>query len=514
MRHIRLTSGLIFFWAFFALSFAQSLPREVRTKILESVVQIIPWDDTNRQLVPWSGSGTIISPEGYILTNFHVVGDVDTRQYFEWQAIYITRPEAPDQEPQFSYWARYINGDASTDLAIIKIEQFTDESPIPDSLSFQAMPVGDSNTLLPGDLITVVGYPGISGSTITFTAGLMSGWVGEDFESGGKQWIKTDAKIARGNSGGAAFNERGELIGVPTAGISLLEDELYEEQLYVRPISLAWALIGPNVPTVVRADPSPVNRTAVSNAGTAQPSGSYGAITLGSSISGAIANKTGEETFVFHSYTVEVPAGLEQLTISVDGGGRDVDMAVKAGSEILDYNDVDYLDDSTATSASYTYNNPSAGTIYIDVVNLLEQPINYTVSVTATGTNVPSTIVANTTASSTIGTIQIGGSASGSLAGISEAVSYHTYILDVPSGTPRITISMNADMDLDLAVKFGSEISSYNDQDNGGDWTYRDNSLSNSAQFVIDNPQAGRWYIDVFNTLEPAVIGSYKLDIK
>src|SRR5690606_36005740 len=69
-----------------------------------------------------------------------------------------------------------------------------------------------------------------------------------------KQWIKTDAKISHGNSGGGAFDPSGHLIGVPTAGRTVQYDELdIEDQAYVRPISLAWALIGPNVLDVARA---------------------------------------------------------------------------------------------------------------------------------------------------------------------------------------------------------------------------------------------------------------------
>jgi serine protease Do len=229
---------------------AQALPREIRQKILKAVVQVFPLKD-NGEPVGWSGSGTIISESGYILTNFHVVGDTETRQIYKNHAILFT--EFPDQPPVYKYIAQIVATDPTYDLAVIKINLDNKGNKIPSSTRFTAMPVGNSNDLIPGDAITMVGYPGISGSTITFTQGLMSGWLGEDFESGGKNWIKTDGKISHGNSGGAAFNERGELIGVPTAGRTQVNGVEREEQAYVRPIGLAWSTLGPNVPDIVRA---------------------------------------------------------------------------------------------------------------------------------------------------------------------------------------------------------------------------------------------------------------------
>lgn len=201
-----------------ALASAQGLPRDVRLNIVRAVVQVIPYDVDTGDLVGWSGSGTIISPSGYVLTNYHVVGDLRVRRNYEWHVIGVTDPSFTDQPPEFTFWARYVAGDPTHDLAVLKIVEWIDETPVEPSFRFPYVLVGDSNQLIPGDSITIVGYPGISGSTITFTAGLMSGWLGEDFESGGKQWIKTDGKIAHGNSGGGAFDENGYLIGVPTAG--------------------------------------------------------------------------------------------------------------------------------------------------------------------------------------------------------------------------------------------------------------------------------------------------------
>jgi serine protease Do len=264
----------LFAWLIPTQANAQALPREIRQKILKAVVQVIPLKD-NGDPVGWSGSGTIISESGYILTNFHVVGDTDTRQIYKNHAILFT--EFPDQPPVFKNIAQIVATDPTYDLAVIKINLDNKGNKIPSSTRFAAMPVGSSNDLIPGDPITMVGYPGISGSTITFTQGLMSGWLGEDFESGGKNWIKTDGKISHGNSGGAAFNERGELIGVPTAGRTRVNGTEREEQAYVRPIGLAWSTIGPNVPDVLKAqgtDPNAGGNTGGNTGGGGNSAGS------------------------------------------------------------------------------------------------------------------------------------------------------------------------------------------------------------------------------------------------
>jgi len=228
------------------------LPREVRERILQTVVDVRPYDSANDRFVGSGGSGTIISPDGYVLTNFHVVGDLDTGFAHEWHGVYLTDPRAPDQAPAFTYWARFVAGDPRHDLAIVQIVEDADERALPAGFTFPSMPVGDSNTLIPGDPITVVGYPGISGATITFTSGIISGFLGEDLTAGGKQWIKTDAKLARGNSGGAAFDENGVLIGIPTLRMQTDDEGYIEQQDYLRPVALAWPLITAHVANVNR----------------------------------------------------------------------------------------------------------------------------------------------------------------------------------------------------------------------------------------------------------------------
>src|SRR5690625_3449352 len=90
---------------------AQGLPRETRMEIVASTVQIVPLDETTGYLADFSGSGTIISPSGYILTNFHVIGDLDSRIHNHWAAIFWTDPDFTDQPPEPMFWAEYVTSD-------------------------------------------------------------------------------------------------------------------------------------------------------------------------------------------------------------------------------------------------------------------------------------------------------------------------------------------------------------------------------------------------------------------
>lgn len=490
-----------------------ALARDTRVRLITAVVEIVPLDATGEE-IGTVGSGTIVSPDGHILTNFHVIGDSDTRQVYADFAILMTRPEFFDQPPQYLYRARYVASDPTHDLAILRIDRNADASTLDPSRAFASVPVGSSNETMPGDPITIIGYPGISGRTITFTAGVLSGWVGEDFETGGKQWIKTDAKITHGNSGGAAVNERGELTGVPTAGRTLRypNEPNAEEQAYVRPIGLAWALLGPHVASVTRAESTP-STTLVSVPTQTQPAqpvaeaaaegtGDYGEVELGGTRTAVIAT---DSVIVIHGYTVNVPAGLQSLIIRVDGSGSDVDLAVKAGSPITSYapkdegGDYDFLDTSEETSAVYTYDSPAPGTVYVDVLNLTLNALRYALAVEATW---PSGVM---------GALALGETAVGTLSD-PQTPRYHTYYVDVPLNAPELVISMEADVDLDLAVKFGSEIASWAERSQGGDWDYIDEDASHSAAFTIPNPRPGRWYIDVFTRYDAT--GQYRLTVR
>lgn len=246
-------------------------------------------------------------------------------------------------------------------------------------------------------------------------------------------------------------------------------------------------------------------------------SGSYGEIAVGASRSATIA--TGNGSVVYHTYTTSVGPNTGQITIRVDGGGLDVDMAVKAGSEIESYDpvdeggDYDFLDTSPGTEASYTYTNPDPGIIYIDVMNLLDQPIAYTVDVQST-TGVVETSRVDPAASGTVGQIELGQTVSGQLSGMEGSAAFHTYYVDVPAGTGELVIEVRGDQDFDVAVKHGSTISSYAGLDEGGNWDYQDVEASNDATIVVPGPAEGRWYIDVYEAWTSDAVGSYVLTVR
>lgn len=141
-----------------------------------------------------SGSGVIVSADGYIVTNFHVIREAST--------IEITLND------NRVYTAKIIGSDVSTDLALLKI--------VADNLDY--LTFANSDTLQIGEWVMAVGNPFRLQSTVT--AGIVSAKARNInlLESQGiESFIQTDAAVNPGNSGGALINTRGELVGICTA---------------------------------------------------------------------------------------------------------------------------------------------------------------------------------------------------------------------------------------------------------------------------------------------------------
>ena len=164
----------------------------------------------------WTGSGTIVHPQGIILTNCHVAHPRAmgmSSPAADRMAIAVT--DRSDKAPAISYFADIVNYEPSLDLAVMRIIADARGRRV-DRLNLPFVSVGDSDHLDLGDKISIFGFPGIGGETITFTSGNVSGFTSEDNVRDRRAWIKTDATISGGNSGGTAVNSSGQLIGIPT----------------------------------------------------------------------------------------------------------------------------------------------------------------------------------------------------------------------------------------------------------------------------------------------------------
>jgi len=209
-------------------------------RAIQATVQVLTPQDGASDVLS-TGSGTVVDgKKGLILTNFHVVGDPDTGRYVNAKKIawIALSPNGSMQPPKVRYRAEIVDADPAHDLALLRIVADADGKRTPANLSLVDIPVGDSATVQIGDTVTVLGYPGLGGDTITLTRGTVAGFV--------DGWIKTDAETNPGNSGGAAINTVGELIGVPSAGYVASGDadaRLPGKLGLIRPINAAQALL-------------------------------------------------------------------------------------------------------------------------------------------------------------------------------------------------------------------------------------------------------------------------------
>ncbi len=192
--------------------------REVISKVMPGVVQIIALKQGFMgQMAPaWTGSGTIVHPEGLILTNCHVANPRAMGMPAppaDVLAVAIT--QRSDEPPALTYIAQIAAQAPNLDLAVLRIVATTDGKPVK-NLNLPYVPLGDSDELELGDVLSIFGYPGIGGETVTFTSGSVSGFTSEPGVRDRRAWIKTDATIAGGNSGGTAVDDEGRLVGIPT----------------------------------------------------------------------------------------------------------------------------------------------------------------------------------------------------------------------------------------------------------------------------------------------------------
>ncbi len=187
-----------------------------------------------------SGSGSVITKRGHILTNNHIIADSNGKLYNAQGRIYIAFPPRDNLKAsvEIYYRATLVRNELKNDLALLKISATRDGGALPADLGLAVIPTGDSDRVDSGNEVTILGFPGLGGDTLTITRGIISGFLLDD------GYIKTDAEINSGNSGGPAFNLAYEQIGIASAAKIRDTSATVPGKIgLIRPINLARALI-------------------------------------------------------------------------------------------------------------------------------------------------------------------------------------------------------------------------------------------------------------------------------
>lgn len=198
-------------------STSSSLDRDVIKRCMQASVQVVALKKgfLGGASTVWNGSGTVIHPGGLVLTNCHVANPRAMGMPAppaDRLAIAIT--ERSDAPPVLTYFAEIIAQTPELDMAVLRIVASVDGRPV-EKLNLPYLAVGNSDQVELGDALSIFGYPGIGGDTLTYTQGTVAGFTRQEGVNG-RAWIKTDATIAGGNSGGTAVNHVGHLVGIPT----------------------------------------------------------------------------------------------------------------------------------------------------------------------------------------------------------------------------------------------------------------------------------------------------------
>ena len=349
-----------------AVEEGQTLAEAVAAKALPSVVAVYNYQqasaggygygygfgttsDTGSLQAAGMGSGVLISDQGYILTNYHVVED----------AAKLT-VKVGDEERD----ATYVGGDGSSDIAVIKIE---------DTSGMTVADIGDSDGLVIGEFVMTVGAPlgleqsvatGVVSATNRSTIMSDSSSSGSFFTSSTPEYtyypnmIQTDAVINPGNSGGALVDSDGKLIGINTMISSYSGD--YAGVGFAIPVNYAMGIaeqvIEGKTPThaVLGVSVSSVTSANAQRYGLSTTSGAYisalveggGAAQAGLQVGDIITAIGGKQVASATDVTLDVRANNpgDTVTVTVNRNGESLDVPVVLGS------DEDYQSSSSGTS--------------------------------------------------------------------------------------------------------------------------------------------------------------------
>lgn len=174
-------------------------PNSLNDVVIHSIVSVVVYE--NGQPCA-GGSGSVVGDGYLVLTNHHVI-ESDERCTVD--EIRIQTVADPAKLPKDSFKGKVIAVDSEADLALLSLEPMINNPPV-------LKPLGIAMNQSIGDDITVLGFPAVAGDSVTISKGIISGYVSIE----GLEWMKTDAALSGGNSGGAALDSLFRLVAVPS----------------------------------------------------------------------------------------------------------------------------------------------------------------------------------------------------------------------------------------------------------------------------------------------------------
>jgi S1-C subfamily serine protease len=216
----------------------------------ESTVMVVVADVVDGRLhARGGGSGVIVGKDGSVLTNFHVIHDQRGRLH---DVFVIGRFSEQDKAPQLFCAGKPSRGklQRELDLALIKCDLDLDGrswSPTTGGALWKTLPQARTADIKMGQRVWVLGYPDVGGGGLTLSEGEALGWSGVD-GAAGRDFLKTDAAIRHGNSGGPVVDDAGHLVGIASAVRTKLNAagdviEVVQAGGRVRPIAAATDLL-------------------------------------------------------------------------------------------------------------------------------------------------------------------------------------------------------------------------------------------------------------------------------
>ena len=194
---------------------AQELSPRVTDRCVRAAVKITVLGDDGHSS---TGSGTMIDPRGYVLTNFHVVGHMRPDSGAPGtlldgsNRVQLATVGSARQSARPRWVGKVVRADQRLDMALIRIVSDSNGNPI-QGAPFTSVPIAGSEELRPGSHVWAFGYP-LGVRTINVTEGSVAGF--QMNGNGEVAWLRTDTEFNPGNSGGMLVDRRGRLVALPT----------------------------------------------------------------------------------------------------------------------------------------------------------------------------------------------------------------------------------------------------------------------------------------------------------